>query len=300
MMATKARGETLDVTDIVNLTVQFKGPDGNPINTDSLPQVSIIQPSGLVLLASSSTGVVQLATGKYQFAFTIPYGGPYGVYNDIWSATINGFYIESTLSFVVVKTDVPSINSDGYVTLGQDPGFQYSQQAIKNINKMLKMLKARLNSAGKVPIKDEYGNTIYTDCDIYSIETLTTFLGMALSYFNSIPYFTFFQFDDDSFVAQFGEILVQGATIFAMASQALIERGLEYQISDNGINFTPPTVSDMLNTQYSSILNLHWDQVKMIKNSMRPGALGLGVFSMSSGINPAYRRLRHLRERRII
>ena len=42
---------------------------------------------------------------------------------------------------------------------------------------------------------------------------------------------------------QFGEILVEGATLYALASQALIERGREFQITDNGLNFNPPTVS---------------------------------------------------------
>jgi hypothetical protein len=299
-MAIKARGELIDVTDQVNLTIQFRDTSGNPINTDSFPTISIVQPSGLVALAPTSAGVAQIGTGKYSYIYTVPINGPYGVYNDIWVGYINGFRVQVDFDFVVLDTQVPAINTDGYSHLGDDPGFDYSQTAIKNINKLLKSLKARLNSAGKAKSTDSYGNVIYVDCDIFSVDMLVTFLATALWDFNQVPFFTFFTFDDINFVDQFGEILVEGATLYALASKALIERGREFQITDNGLNFNPPTVSELMNTQYSTLLSHYWEKLKYIKNSLRPAPRGLGVFSMNSAINPAFARLRHLRERRII
>lgn len=299
-MAIKARGEVIDVTDQVNLTVQFRDTLGNPIDTDSFPTISIVQPSGLLLLSPTSAGVARVDVGKYSFIFTVPINGPYGVFNDVWVGYVNGFRVETTFSFVVMHTQVPAINIDGYAHLGDDPGFQYSQAAIKNINKLLKSLKARLNSAGKAKATDVYGNIVYVDCDIFSIDMLVTFLATALWDFNQVPFFTFFQFDDDSFVEQFGEILVEGATLYALASKSLIERGREFQITDNGLSFNPPTVSELLNTQYSTLLSHYWEKLKYIKNSLRPSPKGLGVFSMNSAINPAFSRLRHLRQRRLI
>lgn len=299
-MTIKARGELIDVTDQVNLTIQFRDTSGSPINTDSFPTISIIQPSGLVALAPTSAGVAQVDVGKYSYIYTIPINGPYGVYNDIWVGFINGFRVQTNFEFVVLHTQVPSINTDGYVHLGDDPGFDYSQVAIKNINKLIKSLKARLNSSGKAKSTDSYGNVIYVDCDIFSVDMLVTFIATALWDFNQVPFFTFFTFDDDNFVDQFGEILVEGATLYALASKALIERGREFQVTDNGVNFNPPTVSELMNTQYSSLLSHYWEKLKYIKNSLRPAPRGLGVFSMNSGVNPAFARLRHLRERRII
>lgn len=299
-MAIKARGELIDVTDQVNLTIQFKDGSGAPVDTDSFPQISIIQPSGLVALAPTSTGMARVGVGKYSFIWTVPINGPYGVFNDIWSGYINGFKVETTFNFVVAHTQMPSINTDGYVHLGDDPGFNYSQAALMNINHLIKSLKARLNSSGKAKSTDSYGNVIYVDCDIFSIDMLTTFIATALWDFNQVPYFTFFQFDDNNFVQQFGEILVEGATLYALASKALIERGREFQISDNGLNFNPPTVSELMSTQYSTLLSHYWEKLKYIKNSLRPAPKGLGVFSMNSGINPAFARLRHLRSRRLI
>lgn len=299
-MAIKARGELIDVTDQVNLTIQFRDTSGNPINTDSYPTISIVQPSGLVALAPTSAGVAQVDTGKYSYIYTVPINGPYGVYNDIWVGFINGFRVQTNFEFIVLHTQIPGINTDGYVHLGDDPGFDYSQVAIKNINKLMKSLRARLNSAGKAKSTDSYGNVIYVDCDIFSVDMLTTFIATALWDFNQVPFFTFFTFDDDNFVDQFGEVLVEGATLYSLASKALIERGREFQITDNGVNFNPPTVSELMNTQYSTLLSHYWEKLKYIKNSLRPAPRGLGVFSMNSGINPAFARLRHLRERRII
>jgi hypothetical protein len=299
-MAIKARGEFIDVTDQVDLTVQFKDSSGTPVDIDSFPQISIIQPSGLVALSPTSAGVSRVGPGKYSFIYTVPINGPYGVYNDVWVGYVNGYRIETTFSFVVAHTQMPAINTDGYVHLGDDPGFNYSQAAIKNINKLLKSLKARLNSAGKAKSQDAYGNVIYVDCDIFSIDMLVTFIATALWDFNQVPYFTFFQFDDDNFVEQFGEILVEGATLYSLASKALIERGREFQITDNGLSFNPPTVSELMNTQYSTLLTAYNEKLKYIKNSLRPAPRGLGTFSMTSSINPAFARLRHLRARRII
>jgi len=299
-MTILARGQFADVTDQINLTVQFRDTTGEPINTDSYPTISIVQPSGGVLLAPTSVGISQNNTGLYSYIFTVPINGPYGVYNDIWTGFVNGFRVQTQFEFVVSHTELPGVNTDGYVALGDDPGFHYSQCAIKNINKLMKSLRARLNSSGKSKSTDSYGNVVYVDCDIFSVDMLTTFLATALWDFNQVPFFTFFTFEEDYFVEQFGEILVEGATLYALASQALIERGREFQLTDNGVNFNPPTVSELLQTQYGTLLSNYWEKLKFIKASLRPSPIGLGVFGMTSAWNPAIRNLRHLRERQII
>lgn len=298
----KARGELIEPTQYVNLTVQFKDGMGNLVNTDVFPSVSIVSPSGLVILSPTTIGVTNVSTGQYSFIFQAPIAGPYGVYNDIWVGYINGFRVESTFSFVVAHTDLPAsgLNSDGYIALGDDPGFNYSQTALFNINKVLKMMRARLNSAGKSKSIDSNGNVIYVDCDIFSVDMLTTFVAMSLNKFNSTPYFTGFTFEDSTFFATFSEVIAEGAVLFALASQALIERGREFQLTDNGINFNPPTVSELLNTEYNTTLTHYWEQLRYIKNSMRPQPKSLGVFSMTNSLNPAIRRLRFLRARQIL
>jgi hypothetical protein len=295
----RARGETLDVTDQVSLIVQFKDNYGNPADTDALPTISIVQPSGNVLFTPTTAGVSKIGTGKYNYIFTIPLTGPYGVYQDNWFGTINGVYVQASFSFVVVKTDTPAINLDGYYHLGDIYPLNYSQTAIQNINKLLRVLKARLNSSGKTK-RDINGEAAYIDCDIFSIDTLVTMLGSSISDFNQIPYFTSYTFDDTDFIQHFLEVLVEGAVIYALASQALIERGREFQFTDNSINFNPPSMAEILNSQASSLLTLHLEKLKLIKNSMRSAPLGLGRYGMTDGISPAINRLRHRRAGKII
>ena len=298
--AIKSRSELIEPTDAVNLTVEFQDASRNPINTDAYPKISIVSPSGLVIMPPSSKGVSQVDVGKYSFQFTIPIDGPYGVFNDIWTADINGTPVQGTLQFIVSHTNLPAINSDGTVHLGDDPGFNYSQTAMMNINKIIKGMRARLNSSGKAPTTDKNGNLMYVDCDIYSVEMLATFAAMALSRFNQTPYFTFFTFENTEAIDQFLDILTQGAVLYALSSQALIERGREFQVTDNSINFNPPSVAEMLSTQWSTELSNYDAMLKYIKNSIRPGPLSLGRFGLDSGSNPAFRRLRFLRARQII
>ncbi len=299
MVTLRSRGEIVGPTETVQLHASFYDGYGNLADLDTFPKVSIIQPSGNVTINQTGMGVYRLNTGIYGFDYTLGINPSLGVWSDIWQGTMNGLITTGTLNFVVYTTQMPMINSDGYEALGDDPGFNYSQVAIHNINKLLKSLKARLNSAGKAKSKDPYGNDIYIDCDIYTLDTLVTFLADSLTYFNSIPHFTMFTFEDTSIINQFHHILVQGAATWAMASKALIERGREYQITDNGVSFTPPTVSELLNTEWSAELNAWREDIKAIKGSMKSFPLGLGGLSFATSRNPVIDRLRMLRARQI-
>ena len=193
---------------------------------------------------------------------------------------------------------MPAVNTDGYIHLGDDPGFHYSQVATGNINKLVKAVKARLNSSGKSRTKDQYGNVIFEDCDIYTVDQLVTFIATSLTAFNQIPHFTFFTFEDTGIIDNFFEVLVQHATIYALASKALIERGREFNISDNGLTFQPPSVSELVNSQWSAELSNWWEKVKLIKGNMKPAAFGLGTLRPMA-VNPQILKLRHLRSRQI-
>lgn len=299
-MVFRNRSEVVFQTDTVRLRAQFKGPDGLPIDLDNFPQIAIIQPGGNVMLGPTSAGVARISMGLYEYDLGIGINANIGVYTDVWSGTINGFTIQASFNFVVANTNLPGLNTDGYIMLGDDPGFNYSQTAIMNINKILKALRARLNSSGKAKAKDKYGNVIYVDCDIYSVDMLVTFIADVLTEFNQIPHFTEFTFDDVEFVKMFQAILVQGATIRALAAKALIERGREFTISDNGINFTPPTVSEMLSTQWSTELTNFTEKLKQIKANMKPAPLGLGTLTITVARNPLVSQLKHRRARQII
>lgn len=299
MTVFKSRGQTVGRTETVQLHVLFKDSEGNPVDLDAYPTVSIIQPSGNVIFGPTSAGVYRLSTGFYGYDYAVGINASIGVWNDVWAGELEGFPVCGQFNFVVIDTQLPAINSDGYVHLGDDPGFNYSQTSIQNINKLLKTLKARLNSSGKAKTVDAFGNEIFIDCDIYSVDTLVTFIASSLTMFNQIPHFTFFTFDNTDIIDQFHEVLVQGAFLYAAASKALIERGREFQISDNGVQFTPPTISELLTTQWQAELTNHTEKVKQIKANMKPSPAGLGTLTISTSRSPAIARLRHLRQRQL-
>lgn len=298
----EARGIIINPTQGVHLEVKFTGSNGLPAVLTSFPQISIIQPNGEVYLSPTSAGVYSIDTGIYGYDFVSGINSSLGVWTDYWQGqTTDGYVLTGTLQFIIDNTQIPQINSDGYESLGDNPGFDYSPVAIHNINKLLKALKARLNSAGQKQTIDPNGNITYVVCDIFSVETLVAFLAMGLTEFNQIPFFSYYTFDDTDIINLVFEVLVEGATIWALESIALIERGREFAINDNGVQFTPPLVSELLHTEASAIIAQHLDKLKYIKNSMRPGPIGLSNGSQFlGGVAPIVRNLRLLRARQIV
>jgi len=299
-MTVRSRGEFANQTDTIQLIAEFRGPDGARADLDAFPQISIIQPSGNVGLEPTSAGVYHISTGMYGFNLEICYNCPIGVYTDVWTGTRSGFSVYQTGNFVVQNTQLPAINTDGYRHLGDDVEFCYSQNAMLSVNKVIKVVRARLNSAGKAKTTDAYGNVKYIDCDIYTVEQLATFVANSISAFNEIPHTTWFTWEDSSFVDQYLEVLAQHAAVLALASKVMIERGREFDITDNGASFKPPGVSDVLQTQYTTELTNWFEKIKLIKSHMKPSPLGLGSFSgIINSNHPAIMRLRHLKARRL-
>lgn len=301
MALPKPRSQIIHPTETISVISFFYDGYGDLVDLSSFPTIQIVEPSGNIILGPTSAGVYRLDIGQYGFDYNVPLAGAQGVYSDIWRGILPSAQISvREYNFVVHYSQMPQINNDGYYALGDDVGFDYSQNAILNINKLLKGLRARLKSSGKSSGKDQFGNPIYVDCDIYSVDQLVTFLAQSLSMFNEIPHFTSFDFNHSEIIKIFYDVLVQGAVLLALSSQSLIERGREYSISDGGISLTPPSVSELLNSQWGTELSNHTEKVKVIKASMKPKPIGLGTLSGSISRSPQLARLRWLRARQII
>jgi hypothetical protein len=298
-MADRTRNEIIQPGDVAQLRALFKDSFGNPVDLDIFPSITINQPSGNVALGPTSIGVYRLDTGLYGYDFAVGINPSLGVNSDIWDGVLLGVPVTGTFQFMIHSTQMPYLNTDGYVALGDDVGFNYSQIAIQNINVLMKTLRARLDSRGKATVTDEFGNDILVDCDIFTVDSLTCFIADSLTMFNEIPHFTNFTFEDTDILQQFHNVIVQGAVLMALSSKALLERGREFNFTDNGIAFTPPTVSELMTTQWSAELANHLDKLRGVKASMKPGPYGLGTLTISSSRSPAIARLRHLRARQL-
>ena len=194
------------------------------------------------------------------------------------------------------------------IALGDDVDFDFTDAELTGINILLKLLKARLQSDGQKPSRDQfgafildgYGAMVMEDCNVFSDEILACFLASSLSEFNMVPFFTSFSFGEQIIYKTFSHAIVEGALILALSSQALVEKGRDFTISDGGISYQPPTLGDFLATNYQNFMTSYRERLKFIKNSIRPGPSGYGTFTNLSSGAPAFVRLRHLRSRRII
>lgn len=296
-MIIKNRGQNVLPTESIQLTAKFY-KNGVLADLDSFPQISIMQPNGLVTVSSSSLGVYRLSVGVYAYLLEIPFTTSMGVWVDHWVGQMSGQSIVQEFNFIVETTQLPSVNTDGYYALGDPPAFNYSQLAISNINILMAMVKARLASSGLSKMIDAAGNVTYANCDIFSVEQLTVFLAGALSAFNEIPTFTAFTFESTEIMKIFGEVIVQHAVLWALSSKSLSETGREFTITDNGVAFNPPSIGSRLNEQFNTELG-NWDaKVRLIKQNMKSNPLGISLGSAMG--SPRLRILRTMRQRQIL
>ena len=294
MVTLYTRGTQVITGGIIQLKAQFNNPSGIPTDLATFPQVQIIQPNTAIYRDYSSAAVYKISEGIYGLNFEVPINAMVGVYYDNWLGQDGyGFTTRGSFNFVVANTDLAAPNIDGYIHLGDIPETDFSQNALVNINRLMQLLRIRLQSSGVRPTKDAAGNDTYENCNIFSIEEMFTFLCSALSEFNSTPHFTSFTWEDAT-VIDFRDVIVEGAYIMALASKALIEKGREFTISDNGLSFQPPAVADLLNGQMGTLLSAYREKLKYIKANMKPGPLGLGTLRITA-VSPLLLRLRHRR-----
>ena len=288
----------------VLLSIQYYGFDGQKADPDSSPRVVIRDTEGQLIADLTTPNVVRDDVGLYSYTYRVPSSAPLGLWSDSWSAIVGGYSLTNTFQFLVAE----SATEPGNIRLGDDVEFDFSDQEIIGINILLKFLKARLRNDGKKPIRDQFGAIVYDAygqiqteaCNVFSDDILVCFLCQALSEFNMVPFFTSYTFADELIYKLFAAALVEGAYVFAVASQALVEKGRDFTISDGGLSYQPPQLGDFLNTHYGTWLTSYRERLKFIKNSIRPGPRLFGTYSNMSSGSPAFQRLRHQRSRRII
>lgn len=285
----------------VELYVRFVDATGTPVNVDTTPQVEIYDSAGTLKQSATNIGVGLVKDeqgGLYRFVYKIPENSLDGYWEDRWLAKIGDEDVVSTFEFYVTSSGTVEKDDEPTFVPGDDVPWDFTQDEVHGINVLLKMVKCRVKNDGTRKVRE--GNT-YVDvpCAIFTDTELICFLVNSLSSFNQYPHFTQFKFSDVQIYELFAEIIVQGAVLLALAAQALIERGREFSITDNGVTYQPPAVSEMLNSQYSAQLADYKEKLKMIKSSLKPAPKGLGTFRVTA-INPNFLRLRHLRERQIL
>ena len=285
----------------IDLYVRFKDISGAYADTDATPKVKIVDSNGTTLQSLSSSGVSKLtdSTGLYKCSFKIPLTARDGYATDYWEAKIGDQAVTATFSFDIIDGGTVTKDTEEDFVPGNEYTFDFTRTEAEAIDKLLKILKKRLKNDGVRKVPDGAGGYTEEACFIFNNDELTCFLVNSLSEFNQWPHFTEFTFSDPQTTGIFLDIIVQGAMLLALAAQSLIERGREFTITDNGVTYQPPQVSEILNSQYGTQLAYYKEKLKMIKTSLKPAPKGLGTFRVTA-VSPNFLRLRHLRERQII
>lgn len=286
----------------VKLYAQFYDTAGNPTNADQTPTVAIYDSNGTLKQSATNVGItLEHDPGLYSFSWIVPFSfsdsDAYGI--DTWSAKIGNETITASFEFLVLKAGSIEESDKPKPYPGDDYTFDFTEEEVEGVNKLLKVLKRRLKSSGTRKVPDGAGGYMEVECPVFSDDELICFLINGLSEFNQTPHVSNFTFAHQQIQDIYLDIVVQGAALVGMSAQALIERGREFTMTDSGVSFSPPAISEILNTQYSAQLSDYRAKLIAIKTSIKPHPRGLGTVRLTS-VAPAYTRLRHLRERGVI
>jgi len=140
-------------------------------------------------------------------------------------------------------------------------------------------------------VKDDVWCAQFTDEELY------VYLKKALKDINAHPYVT--DYTLDTAPEDWEYLICLGAQIMAYIALGVVEKGREFEITDQGISFMPPRIGDYLQAHASNLMTTYADLKEKIKLHYRPNPRAVGTFRVLA-ISPAYLRLRHLRQRRII
>lgn len=283
----------------IDLYTLFTDANGSPIDSDTIPQVTIRDPQGIAHITLQSGVSLADKPGLYKFSYLIPIHTNDGYWSDQWTAFIGGIQITATFSFQVLGAGIIDQAIAPIFLPTDDFKYTFTKEEAKGISILLTLLKARVKNNGFGRVSDGMGGFKLVPCNVFSDDELIKFLIDALSEFNSTPHFTFYTFANVEMQGIFADILVQGAELLALSAQALIEKGKEFTITDNGITYSPPFLSDLLMNQYNAKLPVYREKLKFIKASIKPTPKGLGSFRITA-LSPSYIKLKSLRERQII
>lgn len=132
---------------------------------------------------------------------------------------------------------------------------------------LIEMVKFRTAASGKVSVKDEFGNETKKDACIFSDDQIKLALELSLRAFNMIPCVTYFKWDDVENIDMISDLLVTYSAYILFSRSAILERGREFHVQDNGVGFSPPPVSDMALALAKESYESWYSQVSDLKES---------------------------------
>ena len=134
-------------------------------------------------------------------------------------------------------------------------------------------------------------------CQIWDDGLMLQYLDMALMDVNSHPMKTFYTME--SLPRDWIAVVVLGGQVYALNSQGLIERARNFNISDQGVAYTPPALPDHMQALATFLETKFQTETERITANEKPLPMGLGTTRVLAP-NPTLARLRHLRAHRML
>ncbi len=138
-------------------------------------------------------------------------------------------------------------------------------------------------------------NDTDSSCEIFGDSQLLSYLDLSLQSVNSHPTWTFYTLD--SLPRDWYNVVVLGGYVYALNAQGLVERARNFNISDQGVNYTPPDLPGHFQSLAQAMEAKFAAEKERIKANVRPVPVGLGSTRVLTP-NPAILRMRHLRAHR--
>lgn len=138
-------------------------------------------------------------------------------------------------------------------------------------------------------------NDTDSGCEIFSDSQLLSYIDLGLMSVNSHPTWTFYTLD--SVPRDWYNCIVLGAYVYALNAQGLVERARNFNISDQGVSYTPPDLPGHFQSLAQLMDAKFLAEKERIKANVKPAPIGLGS-SRCLTPNPMVLRARHLRAHR--
>lgn len=135
----------------------------------------------------------------------------------------------------------------------------------KALKSLIEKVQFRIAAIIKTQVIGLDGSISFEKTDVFEPDEIKQALELSLSAFNMIPNITYFKFTDEENIDQISDLLVTYAAHLLLIRQALVEKGREYSISDNGIEYAGPNIGQFMLTVSDNLYQYWYGRVQVLK-----------------------------------
>lgn len=136
---------------------------------------------------------------------------------------------------------------------------------LKSLTALTELVQFRIAAVSKQQIIEPNGNVKIVEASIFEPEDVQRALNLSLSAFNMSPPVTYLKFTDEENMDQLSDLLVTYAAHLLLTNKALVEKGREYSVKDNGIEYEAPQLGNFLLGTSDNLYRYWYERVRVLK-----------------------------------